>query len=179
MARPLEVTAHRDVASLADAKAPARSTTVLDTSTVAGANASRRLGSEYMIWLTTMRQDGQPQPSGVWFHWDGRDFLIFSEPQAPKVHNIRHQANVALNLDGDGTGGGLVIVSGTARILPGQPDPGRLAAYRTKYAHLSPNNLGIRVDQMMARFNTAIVVTPTQYLAHGVSSGGPGNDLDG
>jgi PPOX class probable F420-dependent enzyme len=146
---------------------------LLDKSTAAGANAGRRLGSEYMIWLTTVRSDGVPQPSGVWFHWDGEDVLVFSEPNAPKIRNIRRNPRVALNLDGDGTGGGLVIIAGVARILLDSPDPPRLTPYRQKYAHLSHNNLGIDVEEMLRRFSAAIVITPTRYLAHGVSGGGP------
>jgi len=151
----------------------ARPAARLDRSTAAGANAARRLGSEYMIWLTTVRSDGVPQPSGVWFHWDGEDVLIFSEPGAPKVRNIRRNPHVALNLDGDGTGGGLVIIAGAARILPDPPDDQRLTRYRQKYAHLSYNNLGADVKHMLRRFSTAILITPTHYLAHGVSGGGP------
>lgn len=144
-----------------------------DRSTTAGANAGRRLGSEYMIWLTTVRPDGVPQPSGVWFHWDGEDILIFSEADAPKVRNIRCNPCVALNLDGDGTGGGLVIIAGMAGILPNPPDAQRLTPYRQKYAHLSHNNLGVGVDDMLRRFSAAILITPTHYLVHGVSGGGP------
>jgi len=126
-----------------------------------------------MIWLTTVRWDGVPQPSGVWFHWDGEDILIFSEPDAPKVRNIRRNHRVALNLDGDGTGGGLVIISGLACILPDPPDAQRLTSYRQKYTHLSHNNLGADVKDMLRRFSAAILITPTHYLAHGVSGGGP------
>jgi PPOX class probable F420-dependent enzyme len=126
-----------------------------------------------MIWLTTVRSDGVPQPSGVWFHWDGEDILIFSEPDAPKVTNIHRNPHVALNLDGDGTGGSLVIIAGVARILPDRPDAQRLTSYRQKYAHLSHNNLRIDVEDMLRRFSAAILITPTHYLAHGVSGGGP------
>ena len=131
-----------------------------------------------MIWLTTVRSDGVPQPSGVWFHWDGEDILIFSEPEARKVQNIRRNPHVALNLDGDGTGGGLVIIAGAARILPDPPDAQRLARYQQKYAHLSHNNLGTDVEDMVRRFSAAILIAPTCYLTHGVSGGGPESRLE-
>jgi PPOX class probable F420-dependent enzyme len=153
--------------------AAARPAAWLDPSRGAGAPPAPRLGSEYMIWLTTVGPDGVPQPSGVWFHWDGEDILIFSEPDAPKVRNIRRNPHVALNLDGDGTGGALVIIAGVASILSYPPDALRLTSYRQKYAHLSRNNLGADVKDMLQRFNAAILVTPTRYLAHGVSGGGP------
>ena len=35
----------------------------LDTSTDFGARVARRLAEERIIWLTTVREDGQPEPS--------------------------------------------------------------------------------------------------------------------
>jgi hypothetical protein len=48
----------------------------LDESLSGAAHAEDRLRSDEMIWLTTVRADGQPQTSAVWFHWDGTDFLL-------------------------------------------------------------------------------------------------------
>lgn len=40
---------------------------MLDLDSPAGAKADRRLRSEQILWLTTVRADGQPQSSPVWF----------------------------------------------------------------------------------------------------------------
>ena len=53
----------------------------LDPSVAGAAHAEERLRGEEMIWITTVRGDGQPQTSAVWFHWDGTDFLLFSQPR--------------------------------------------------------------------------------------------------
>ena len=47
-----------------------------------------------MIWLTTVRPDGRPEPSPVWFLWDGETFLIYSQ----------NSSKVALNFDGEDSG---------------------------------------------------------------------------
>jgi hypothetical protein len=51
---------------------------VLDTTTEAGGRAERRLREEQIIWMTTVRSDGQPQSVPVWFFWDGEKFLVYS-----------------------------------------------------------------------------------------------------
>jgi PPOX class probable F420-dependent enzyme len=54
-----------------------------------------RLAREVVIWLTTVRSDGQPQTSPVWFVWDGQSFLIYSIPRSQKVPNIRGNPRVS------------------------------------------------------------------------------------
>ena len=45
----------------------------------------QRLRRELVIWLTTVRRDGMPQPTPVWFLWDGDTFLIYSQPNTRKL----------------------------------------------------------------------------------------------
>jgi hypothetical protein len=40
---------------------------------------TERLAKEQIIWLTTTA-DGTPLPNPVWFLWDGKQFLVFTEP---------------------------------------------------------------------------------------------------
>ena len=71
---------------------------MLDTTTEAGARADRRLREEEMIWLTTVRSDGQPQSVPVWFLRDGETFLIYSQPGRQKLKKIGRNARVGLHL---------------------------------------------------------------------------------
>jgi hypothetical protein len=61
---------------------------VLDPSQEAHAHADRRLRSEQVAWLTTVRADGQPQSTPVWFLWDGRTFLLYSQPGTPRADRV-------------------------------------------------------------------------------------------
>ncbi len=45
-----------------------------------------------MIWLTTVRSDGQPQSVPVWFLWDGETFVVYSRPGQQKLKNIGSNA---------------------------------------------------------------------------------------
>lgn len=103
--------------------------------TTFGRRAADRLERELIGWLVTVNGAGAPVPSPIWFWWDGEEFLIYSQPDTPKLANIAGNPRVAVHLDGDGRGGDIVIVSGTARIGD-DPPASRVPAYLAKYAHL-------------------------------------------
>ena len=48
----------------------------LDLTTPFGERVARRLREERLIWLVTIDAHGRPQPSPVWFWWDGTSFLL-------------------------------------------------------------------------------------------------------
>jgi PPOX class probable F420-dependent enzyme len=120
-----------------------------------------RLTREVVIWLTSVRPDGQPQTSPVWFVWDGQSFLIYSIPRSQKVPNIRGNPKVSLNLDGDGTGGGIVTIEGEAHIDEGAPLAHQLQTYADKYRHLI-KEMGAEPEPFAKEYSTAIRVTPTR-----------------
>jgi PPOX class probable F420-dependent enzyme len=95
----------------------------------------RRLEDELIIWLTTVRGDGQPQSVPVWFAWDGESFRMFSEPGKPKLDNIRKNPRVSLHLRATDTGGEVVVFEGLAE-LPDGPPASELPDYVQKYTRL-------------------------------------------
>lgn len=105
----------------------------IDRSSEFGLRVIRRLQGERIVWLTTVRADGLPQPVPVWYWWDGDSgLLIFTRPESQKVRNIKNNPNVALHLDGDGRGSDIVILWGYAE-LQEKADPDLLEAYIAKY----------------------------------------------
>jgi PPOX class probable F420-dependent enzyme len=106
---------------------------VLDPSTDFGARATRRLNEEIIGWLTTVSPSGQPQPVPVWFLWDGGEsILLYSKPDKPKLSNIERSPRVSLHLDGNGLGGDVVVVLGSARVTDDRP-ANEVAEYVEKY----------------------------------------------
>lgn len=91
-----------------------------------------RLRDETIIWLTTVRADGQPQSVPVWFLWDGEAFRMFSEPGKPKLDNIRKNPRVGLHLQATGVGSEVVAFEGQAE-LPDGPPATELPEYIEKY----------------------------------------------
>ena len=55
----------------------------------------------YHLWLTTVRADGMPQPTPIWFVWENDSVLLYSKPDAQKVRNIRQNPKVALSFNRD------------------------------------------------------------------------------
>jgi len=134
---------------------------MLDFTTAFGQRAAARLQSEEIIWLTTVDDAGMPQPSPVWFLWEGETLLIFSEPKTPKVANIRRSPKVALHFDSDGEGGDIVILTGEAAIVSEGPVAAIPAAYATKYAE-GLKGIKLTADEMAAKYSATIRVTPTK-----------------
>jgi PPOX class probable F420-dependent enzyme len=106
---------------------------MIDTGTREGRRAAERLGDELIIWLTTVRADGQPQASPVWFLWDGEEFLVYSAAGTPRTRNLETNRRVALNLNSNDRGGDIVSFEAEARIDPGVPPASANPAYLAKY----------------------------------------------
>jgi PPOX class probable F420-dependent enzyme len=107
--------------------------TVLDPREREHRRIAKRLEDELVVWLTTVRPDGQPQSVPVWFLWDGESFRIFSQPGKPKLDNIRKNGRVNLHLGATETGGDVVVFEGVAELLDGPPAT-ELPEYIVKYS---------------------------------------------
>jgi PPOX class probable F420-dependent enzyme len=100
-----------------------------------GDRVRARLRDAYVIWLTTVGADGTPQPNPVWFLWDGADsILVYNREHAHRLAHIDARPRIALHLDGNGRGGDIVVVAGTARRSPDDPAPHENPEYVAKYA---------------------------------------------
>jgi PPOX class probable F420-dependent enzyme len=106
---------------------------MLDTTTPAGRRAAERLRDELIAWLVTVRRDGQPQASPVWFLWQDPDVLLYSQPRTGKLRALRHNPRVALHLEGNGRGGDIVILEGTAGVDPSAAPADATPEYLAKY----------------------------------------------
>ena len=134
---------------------------MLDPSKQGHDRAESRLRSEPIVWLTTVRADGQAQATPVWFLWDGETFLLYSQPDAQKVRNLAANPKVALHLDDDGSGGDVVTVEGTATVEPDTPRADRLDGYLAKY-RAAIEALGYEPGPFAPTYSTAIRVRPTR-----------------
>jgi PPOX class probable F420-dependent enzyme len=130
-----------------------------------GSTIAERLETEPLAWLTTVRADGQPQASYIWFHFDGTDMLIFSQADAGKVRNIRGNPKVGFNLNGDGQGGGVLTIDATAEILAAPAPADRIEAYMAKYDDPIRNVLKTTPEKMLASYTTALRITPARVRA--------------
>ena len=137
----------------------------LDLSTKFGARVERRLREESVIWLTTVRADGTPEPSPVWFYWDGQSLLTYSLPDTARVKNIRRNPKVSLNFDGNGSGGNIIVLTGQATIESTTPPEEPSSAYAEKYTE-NLKRMGRTLPEFVKRYSTTLRVTPTNLRGH-------------
>src|SRR5262245_49800092 len=137
----------------------------IDTTSEFGKRAARRLRDKMIYWLVTVDAGGTPQPSPVWALWDGTTFLIYSQPNTPKLGNIARHARVALHLDGDGQGGDIVTVTGEARIVTDTPPADRVPEYVAKYRE-GMRAIGMTPDSFARTYSVALRVTPRHLRGH-------------
>jgi PPOX class probable F420-dependent enzyme len=120
-----------------------------------------RLESDNFGWLTTVAKSGQPVPRLVWFYFDGTRLTVYSMPQAAKVAHIKAHPEVSLNLDSDGSGGGIIAVGGTAAIDAADVNCRDDAPYWAKYGEAA-KELESAEGISMDAFSTRLTITPTK-----------------
>ncbi|GAA1727351.1 hypothetical protein GCM10009809_23840 [Isoptericola hypogeus] len=135
-------------------------TAIVDTETTFGARAADRLGKEDVVWLVTVDPRGVPQPTPVWFWWDGDgELVIKSQPATAKLRNLRANPGVAVHLNSTPSGGDVVVLTGEGLVdETGLSAPER-AGYDAKYAR-GIRGLGMTPDEFHADYSVTVRVRP-------------------
>jgi PPOX class probable F420-dependent enzyme len=128
-----------------------------------GGRPAERLTNDAVGWLVTVRHDGQPQSSPVWFLFDGDDIYIQSQPSAQKVRNIEANDRVSFHLNDDGTGSDIVTLDATAAIVT-NPDAQLFDRYLGKYES-AMEAMGSTPVRLAQTYSTTIRLTPTRLHA--------------
>ncbi|MEV6288105.1 TIGR03667 family PPOX class F420-dependent oxidoreductase [Kribbella sp. NPDC051770] len=131
----------------------------IDTSDAFGARIAKQLAGEQVVWLTTVGKSGTPAPNPVWFHWNGREVLVFSQAGKAKVHNVERSPRVALHFNATFTGGDVGVISGDARVDAGGATAEELEVYNAKYAE-GLAGLGMSTEDFHRDYPVLIRITP-------------------
>jgi PPOX class probable F420-dependent enzyme len=137
----------------------------IDKTSEFGARVARRLTEDTIGWLTTVGADGTPHPSPIWFLWDGETVLIYSQPNTPKLRHLAANPHASLNLDGNGRGGDIIILTGEARVDETAPSSDALPAYGEKYAK-GIRSLGMTPAGFAQAYSVPIRFTPARLRGH-------------
>jgi PPOX class probable F420-dependent enzyme len=131
---------------------------MLDLSLEFSSLVDQRLREAEIIWLTTVTPAGAPQPNPVWFYWDGEYILIYSQPTAYRIRNLKHNPVVALHLEGaDTLGHNVIILTGEAVLNPEYPTPH--PGYVQKYERYLPA-MHTTMEELSASFSVEIRIKP-------------------
>ncbi|HEY8286355.1 MAG TPA: TIGR03667 family PPOX class F420-dependent oxidoreductase [Chloroflexota bacterium] len=141
------------------------STVLPDPATPFGERVARRLRDEPIIWLTTIGADGTPQPNPVWFLWDGESFLIYSLNTAKRLNHVQRSAKVSLHFDGDGTGGDIIIFTGTVEVRPEELQADKHGPYVEKYKEFIARSFQTP-ERFAALYSTPLRIRPTRVRGH-------------
>jgi len=135
---------------------------MIDLTTDFGQAVERHLKEESVIWLTTVDSHLTPQPRPVWFLWEYKTILIFSQPGAYKVKHIQQHSKVALHFNTDSTGDKHVIVmTGEALIDTNGVTPSQVPAYLEKYK-TGIADLNMTPEAFNAEYATLIRISPSE-----------------
>jgi PPOX class probable F420-dependent enzyme len=128
------------------------------------AEVEKRLNEETVTWLTTVRPDGTPLPTPVWFLWEGETVLIYTIPNSVKLRNLAANPHAALNLNSDQWGGEVVVLTGEIRRVDGEPPVTQNRAYLEKYrAQIS--DIQMTPESFSSAYSVALRFTPSHVRA--------------
>ena len=120
-----------------------------------------RIQNGVYAWLTTVRADGTPQPTPVWYIWDNGTLLMYSIPDQQKIRNIRANPKVSLAITDDPHGENYVVITGEATFDDKAPRVIDNAPYVEKYRQ-GMAAINFTPESMTRDFTTAIRITPTR-----------------
>jgi PPOX class probable F420-dependent enzyme len=116
---------------------------------------TERLERERNVWLCTLRPDGSPHVTPVWFVYIGARFWISSGTRNVKVRNVGNDPRVSLALeDGDAP----CVAEGNALVHHGRLRDDVLAALAAKYdgwdaaAEIEPSGPRVLIEVPVERW---------------------------
>jgi nitroimidazol reductase NimA-like FMN-containing flavoprotein (pyridoxamine 5'-phosphate oxidase superfamily) len=111
-----------------------------------------RLESQQNIWFSSVRPNGHPHLTPVWFVWHAGKFYCGIDPRSVKSRNIHLNPHVVLALE---DGSHPMICEGTVQVLEPPYSEALLGAFFNKYEW----NL-LKEEQ----FNQVVEITPVKWL---------------
>lgn len=118
------------------------------------------------VILSTIRKDGSPQLSPVWFLFENDEFLISTAKETAKWKNLRRDPRVALCADEPSTGR-MVVAYGAAELLEEDIRPATRRLVE-KYI-INPEDVEPYLDRIFSTWTRVLVrVKPTSYFTRNV-----------
>jgi PPOX class probable F420-dependent enzyme len=107
--------------------------------------------------LATVRGDGSPQATPVWFHWDGRLLRISTPAWTVKARNVRRDPRVSVCVD-DQVSGSYVTLFGRAEIVEGDRELVRRETWPVLLRYLQEDEAVARWKRIDADGDRVVIV---------------------
>jgi len=117
------------------------------------------LQSKIPARLAYVWTDGTPRVVPIWFHWNGKEFVLGTPPKAPKLKALARNTKVALTIDDNNFPHKVLLVRGTAHLetVAGIVPEYALAAER----YFGPDQGHAWVNQLRGTISSMVRVTIT------------------
>jgi hypothetical protein len=110
-----------------------------------------------MAYIAT---DGTPRVVPIWFHWNGRDFVMATPPKAPKLKALAKHSKVALTIDDNSFPHKVLLVRGTARLKAVDGIVPEYAAAAERYFGADQGKAWVKQLRGMISSMVQITITP-------------------
>jgi PPOX class probable F420-dependent enzyme len=137
----------------------------IDYSSEFGKIVKNHLDSDQVVWLTTVRKDGTPQPAAVWFIWKDDSFVIFTQPHTQKLKNIARNPHVSLHFNCDEDGEHVVVFLGQAFIDPSIGHNDHVSEYVAKY-DAAMRKLNFTWEDVARDYSVALRIIPERVRGY-------------
>jgi len=114
--------------------------------------------------LATVRADGSPQATPVWYHWDGAVMRVSTPGWTHKAANIRRDARVSICVD-DPVSGTYVTMFGVAELVEGDREEVRRESWPILLKYLHEDEARVRWARIDAQGDRVVIrVTPNRVI---------------
>lgn len=122
--------------------------------------AKELLQSKIPARLAYVWTDGTPRVVPIWFHWNGREFVMGTPSKAPKVKALAKNPKVALTIDDNTFPHKVLLIRGTARLQPVEGVVPEYAAAAERYFGREQGQAWVKQLHGMVPNMVSITVAP-------------------
>jgi PPOX class probable F420-dependent enzyme len=118
------------------------------------------LQSKIPARLAYIWTDGTPRVVPIWFHWNGREFVLGTPAKAPKLKALAKNPKVALTIDDDNFPHKVLLVRGTAHLENVQGVVPEYAEAAERYFGSQQGKAWVEQLRSMTQEMVRIAITP-------------------
>ncbi|MFQ5874099.1 MAG: PPOX class F420-dependent oxidoreductase, partial [Dehalococcoidia bacterium] len=117
--------------------------------------------------VATLRRDGYPQVSPVWYRYDGKSIIIWAEKDRVWVRNAKRNSRVAFSVQDQEPPFGAVVVRGRAEVTDRLDETGLDEAKKISRRYMGEDKVDGYVEGFWPQLHTFVKITPEAVKSWG------------